>query len=206
MITLTRKERDKQLRKSDILKAAERIFALKGFHAATMQDIAKEAQYATGTVYLYFRDKDALYFSLVEEKIQGLFDSVKLDTGQVLDAEDKVRLCLDRNLDFFEKNQDFFRIFLSERSKIQAEKESKFYKSSVLLQYKEFFVHLIKACQQQKIIRSDYDPGQIAEIFTSILMSVVIDWFKKGPKNTVRLTQLSGFILEVFLRGVGKNK
>jgi len=204
MITLTRKERDKQLRKTDIVKAAERIFALKGFHAATMQDIAKEAQYATGTVYLYFRDKDTLYFSLVEEKLQDLLESIKIETAKVLDAEDKIKICLDHNLDFFEKNQDFFRIFLSERTKIQVQKENKLYKSSVLLQYKEFIVSLVKVGQQQKIIRNDYEAGQIAEIFSAIFMSMIIDWFMKVPKNNERLAGLSGLVLDVFLRGVGR--
>ncbi len=59
---LGRKERYRFLRKTDIIRAAEHVFALKGFHKATIQDIARQAQYATGTVYLYFEDKNSLYF------------------------------------------------------------------------------------------------------------------------------------------------
>jgi len=72
MAVLSRKERDRQLRRSDILKAAEHIFALKGYHKATIRNIAKEAQYAIGTVYLHFKDKDALYFALLDEKMKSL--------------------------------------------------------------------------------------------------------------------------------------
>jgi len=57
MSALSRKERDRRLRQEDILKTAEHIFAIKGYHEASIQDIAKEAQYAVGTVYLYFKTK-----------------------------------------------------------------------------------------------------------------------------------------------------
>lgn len=63
MAAFNRKERDLLLRKTDILKAAERVFALKGYDKATIQDIAKEAEYAPGTLYLYFKDKWSLFLT-----------------------------------------------------------------------------------------------------------------------------------------------
>lgn len=52
-----RRERERRQRRSDILRAAESVFAAQGFHAASVEQIASEADYATGTVYLYFHDK-----------------------------------------------------------------------------------------------------------------------------------------------------
>ncbi|MDD3275094.1 MAG: helix-turn-helix domain containing protein, partial [Candidatus Omnitrophica bacterium] len=77
MIALSRKERDRKLRRADILKAAEHLFALKGYHKATIRDIAKEAQYATGTVYLHFKDKGDLYLALLEGRIKDLLGLFK---------------------------------------------------------------------------------------------------------------------------------
>ena len=206
MIVLTRKERDKQLRRSDILTAAERIFAQKGFHEATIQDIAREAQYATGTVYLYFKDKDSLYFSLVEEKMKNLLSIIEEQSGKASDAEDKIRIMLNEELDFFEKNKDFFRIFLTERAKPRAVKDNKFSRSPVILQYKGFVLGLMKLGQEQKIIRSDYSPGRIAEIYMAVLMSVVFDWFREGDKDAVHLKDLAGFIIDIFFNGAGKKR
>mgnify|MGYP000970468407 FL=1 len=89
MAILSRKERDRQLRRSDIFKAAEHVFALKGYHKATIRDIAKEAQYGTGTVYLHFKNKDTLYFALLEEKLKCLLALIKEKVGQVKDAKKK---------------------------------------------------------------------------------------------------------------------
>lgn len=203
---LSRKERDKQLRKSDIMRAAERVFALKGYHNAGMQDIAREAQYATGTVYLYFKDKQMLYFSLLEEKMGNLTATLKENTSHVADAEDKLRIFVQDGLSFFDRNQDFFRIFFSERSKGQILKDGKIAKSSVMLKHKELVVDIIKTGQTQKVIRSDFDPKQIADILGSIFMTVIFDWLRDGPKDDKKLKDMSGFILDIFLSGAGKKR
>ena len=199
-----RKERDRQIRKSDILKAAEHIFALKGYHQATMQDIAKYAQYATGTVYLYFKDKDELYFSLFEEKMKYLLFALKEKTGHIENARKKLDAFIQIQLGFFEKNQDFFRIFVSERSTPHSVKNSRHSKSPVAREFREFLNQIIKVAQEQNVIRDDYQAKEIAEIFFTIFTSVIFGWLKEDPAKTKDLKKLSDFILDMFLSGAGK--
>ena len=59
-------------RRSQLLEAAARVFAEKGFHQATVDEIAVEAQAAKGTVYNYFESKDGLFLALVEAKLEEL--------------------------------------------------------------------------------------------------------------------------------------
>jgi len=202
-VALTRKERDKQLRKTDIMAAAERVFALKGYHEATMQDIAHEAQYATGTVYLYFKDKEVLYLSLLEEKISHLTAILKEKSAQIVDAEDKLRIFVRESLNSFEKNQDFFKIFFSERSKGQIIKEGRIVKSPVMQQHKLLVEELISTGQKQKVIRNDFSARQIADIFGAIFMTVVFDWVKDGTKNK-KLNDTADFIIDIFFKGVAQ--
>lgn len=65
MTTVERKKRDKERRHADIIDAAERLFFTKGYESITMEDIAKEAELAKGTLYLYFDNKDSLYASVL---------------------------------------------------------------------------------------------------------------------------------------------
>lgn len=204
--SLNRKQRDRLLRQADILRAAEHVFALKGYYEATMQDIAKEAQYATGTVYLYFKDKDALYLCLVEQKYNGLLTILKEETSKVKTAQEKIRVFVAETISFFQRNQNFFRIFISERNKSQTIKMGKLHKLPVIGQHKEFVAQLIKFGQQDKIIRDDFTAKQIADILISILMSVVFNWLKDESKNLKDLSSMSGFILDMFLNGAGINQ
>jgi TetR/AcrR family transcriptional regulator, fatty acid metabolism regulator protein len=74
-----------------ILDAAERVFAQRGFFAARVQEIAREAGVADGTIYLYFKNKDDLLISLFESRMerfnQLLADAIPKDarpTDQLL--------------------------------------------------------------------------------------------------------------------------
>ncbi|MFA5092913.1 MAG: TetR/AcrR family transcriptional regulator [Candidatus Omnitrophota bacterium] len=199
--SLSRRQRDRLLRQADILKAAEHVFALKGYYEATMQDIAKEAQYATGTVYLYFKDKDALYLSLVESKYKDLLSILKEETSKTQSVRVKLEILIREKLSFFERNRDFFRIFISERNK----SVGRFHKLAVVSQHREFIAQLIGLAQEEHILRKEYPCEKIAEIFISILMSVVFNWLKDENKREKDLTRMSGFVLNMFINGAGKN-
>lgn len=196
MTVSSRKERDRQLRRSDILKAAEHLFALKGYHEATIRDIAKEAQYATGTVYLHFKDKDALYFALFEEKMKSLQFTLKEKIGQVKDVRKKLEIFVQEGLVFFEKNQDFFRIFISEGNELLSER--RILKSRTGLQMQEYTTRLLKEAQEQGVVSRDFDAEQIAEVFTSIIKTIIQRWLEEKNDN---LIDLSGVILRLFLNG-----
>jgi AcrR family transcriptional regulator len=205
-LSLSRRERDKLLRRRDILRAAEHVSALKGYYEATIQDIAREAQYATGTVYLYFKDKESLYFSLVERKYSDLLAILKERTSVARAAREKLEIFIHENLGFFERNQDFFRIFVSEGNKSQALKVGRLHKLSVIKQHREFVTELVKLGQEERLIRSDFSAKQIGDVLIPIFMSVVFNWLKEESKGSKNLSRMSGFILDMFLNGAGKNK
>lgn len=60
-----RKEKEKQIRRNDIIDAAEKVIFSKGYDIATMDDIAKEAEFSKRTVYIYFNSKEQLYFEIM---------------------------------------------------------------------------------------------------------------------------------------------
>jgi AcrR family transcriptional regulator len=65
-------DEDKESRRSDILAAAKKVFARKGYHATTIADIAKAAKLSYGSIYWYFESKDALFHALMESEGQAL--------------------------------------------------------------------------------------------------------------------------------------
>ncbi len=61
----SRKERERLRHRQEILAAALQLFAAKGFHNVSMQEIAAAAEFATGTLYNFFPSKEDLFFELL---------------------------------------------------------------------------------------------------------------------------------------------
>lgn len=86
-----RKEREKERRRQQILVAAKRVFAGKGFGRATMEDIANEAELSPGTLYLYFKSKDELSASLSIRMLEYFIIRIEhLANDTQFDAKSKI--------------------------------------------------------------------------------------------------------------------
>lgn len=102
-------------RRDQILEAAATVFAEKGFHAATIKDIARAAEIADGTIYIYFKNKTALLLGIFERMKDVAMQNA---VPQALDAPDFatfLRMLLQQPLAAFEQDQfALFRIVVSE--------------------------------------------------------------------------------------------
>jgi len=72
---LTRREKQERTR-ADLIDAAARVFARRGFHAATIEEIAEEAGYTHGAVYGNFSGKDELFLAVFEQRVAGRVSDV----------------------------------------------------------------------------------------------------------------------------------
>lgn len=71
----TRQKKD--AKRTAMMQAAVRVFAEKGYHAATVRDIVAAADVAIGTFYFYFPDKETLFVHLFEETSDFLLQSIQ---------------------------------------------------------------------------------------------------------------------------------
>ncbi len=71
----TRKKKD--AKRTAMMQAAVRVFAKKGYHAATVRDVVKAAGVAIGTFYFYFPDKETLFLYLYEETSDFLIQTIQ---------------------------------------------------------------------------------------------------------------------------------
>lgn len=71
----TRQKKD--AKRTAMMQASVRVFAEKGYHAATIRDIVQEADVAVGTFYFYFPDKETLFVHLYEETAHFLLQAIQ---------------------------------------------------------------------------------------------------------------------------------
>ena len=67
--TLPRREREKLRQRDELLAAALELFSEKGYHNVSMHEIAQRAEFAVGTVYKFFKNKEDLYKALITGKV-----------------------------------------------------------------------------------------------------------------------------------------
>jgi AcrR family transcriptional regulator len=85
-----RKEREREARRSAILDAAEFVFKSKGFANATMDEIAKKAELAKGTIYLYYKSKEELQIGLVMRGLDLMSEEFRIAAERVDTAFEKL--------------------------------------------------------------------------------------------------------------------
>jgi AcrR family transcriptional regulator len=85
-----RKEREKEQRRNDILGAAEKLFFARGYDNVTMDDIAKAVELNKATIYLYFKDKESLYFTIVLRGITILHAWVRESESKAESGSEKL--------------------------------------------------------------------------------------------------------------------
>lgn len=92
----------------EILEAAARAFSRNGYSATSVDEISREAEVATSTLYRYFSGKEAIYNGLVEQmarQVTGVFDEPMMPS---LSYEQRVELLVRRQLMLIENQRDFY--------------------------------------------------------------------------------------------------
>ena len=110
----SRKERELQRSRRDILEAAARSFARKGFHATTMEHIASESGYAASSLYTYFKGKDEIYHSLLAAIADDFAEIFNEPLLSHLDFRVRFEWILRRQFSLVEERREFLVMFASQ--------------------------------------------------------------------------------------------
>ncbi len=111
----TKQEHLAETRRTQILDAAVRVFASKGFHPTTIKDIAREAGLADGTIYLYFANKPALLLGVMDRLTTAALQSVDTASFAAMDLPQFIRAYIQHPLTVFaSSNAELFQVVVSE--------------------------------------------------------------------------------------------
>lgn len=103
-----------EFRCSEILDAARKVFAEKGFSETTMDQVAERAGIAKGTLYLYFRSKRDIYMAALAQGIRSLNEDSRSKVEAATGVREKLRAFIATRMEYFEQHRDFFLIYHAE--------------------------------------------------------------------------------------------
>jgi len=198
---ISRKRREFLTRRADIVSAAEKVFAARGFYGSTMDEIAKRAEFGTGSLYKYFQGKKDLYFSLIDEKVEEITRLVRAELERDLPPVERIASVLNLQLAFIERNRDFFKIYISERNRFEWTMKDELGKG-----VHEKFMAYIDSLEE--VVRQGIKGGQLKEMdprdmahgFVGIVNSFVFEWIL-SPR-AYSLVSKGPTIMNIFFEGV----
>ena len=205
-----RKEREKKMRRQQIMDAAKKVFASKGFGGATVENITDEAELSPATLYLYFKNKDELFASLNLRMLEDLIAKVE-------DVRDQKKLSPEKKIDALEKA--LYEVYLTDPLNVvnvlrfQSKERLRNLSPELASQIKSYTQKYMKAIAEifKDGVREgtflDRHPAAFADIVWSLFAGLVLlEDTKKGlnrGKDVLRPTL--ELALEIIARGVKKN-
>lgn len=106
----------------DIIEAATRIFSERGYHAASMSDIADAVGIRKASLYHHVRKKEDLLFAIHEALIDELIAETMAVSSSSASPAEKIRELLHVTMRFIARNRDGVAVFLSERHAVTGER------------------------------------------------------------------------------------
>jgi len=199
-----RKEREFQLRRSDILEEAEKIFAARGYHNTTMAEIARASGFSIGTLYQFFDGKENLYGTMVSEKLDRMYAGIREAVAGKETVGEKLEALVGSHFDFVEKNVDYWKVLIRAES-ITLSGETTSLKEKILshyLRHIHFVEKIIKEGIRIQFFKS-IDSFSLACSLNGIMSSFKFIFIMKPKPGS--LTGRASDVLDIYLKGVKKN-
>lgn len=194
MITIQTNLPETELNKSSkILWSAERVFAEKGYHQATITDIARLANVAEGTVYEYFKNKEDLLFSIPEHRFKNHVNRLN-EVFEIRTPLRKLRRLIRYHFLLYMTQRDFLKVFL-----LHVQLNRGFYGSPVyetFRKYTEVIQLVIEEGKKDGSIRLDVNPRVFRNLFLGAFSHMALRWLilDKGAK-TDKMEEIDELVL-----------
>jgi TetR/AcrR family transcriptional regulator, cholesterol catabolism regulator len=141
-------------RLEEVLRSAANIFFAKGFHATSIEDVARDVGMLKGSLYYYIKSKDDLLFQLL---LAGIEDGDAFIAGQIDpqgDPLEQLERAIRAQIDYIIEHKVPFGLFLHEFDSLSGKRQHKLI--SVMSRYNNRFVDLVKRGQEQgKLIEGE---------------------------------------------------
>jgi TetR/AcrR family transcriptional regulator len=199
---LPRREREKLRQRQEMLAAAFDLFSQKGYHNVSMHEIAGKAEFAIGTLYKFFENKEDLYKALVLEQCDKFEDAVARAIEKPGDEVEKLRNYVRTKGERFRGNLPFVRLFLAEsrgasfniKAGLDEELRKRYYA------FLERLALIFDSGIKNKRFKNITDPYHLAVALDSVVDAFLLLWLDAPERHPFPDDQDT--ILDIFFRGL----
>ncbi len=193
-------------RRKQILDAASKVFAAKGFERATIADVAKEAGIAEGSIYNYFKNKADLLISIprqiIQPNVEAVMGMMHVAAESPMPPEQLLPIVARNMVNVFQQNGHVFRILFSALPTMTPSVRAD-YLNRVIFYIWDILEAYLRELVEKGILRQDLDPRILTRVFVGMFIPFALLNFVLSPKDLPETDydQVISEAVTVFLRG-----
>jgi TetR/AcrR family transcriptional regulator, cholesterol catabolism regulator len=181
---------DRELKKRELLNAAAKLFAEKGFEATTIRNISNLLGRNQAMVYYYFTDKQALLFDAMSSGLQKLLAQILKIEKMDLPPDKKLELIIRQHISHLSSDRSAQSIAGSELRHLSPQNRTKFIAKRD--KYEMIFRKVIQDGMDQGIFRKM--DAKITAIFILVILNNTTRWYKSNGNYS--LEEIGDFIID----------
>lgn len=197
-LTTTRRKASQRRRAPQIIEAAAHVFAERGFHGATTQDIADVLGIKQASLYYYFSSKEAALELVCLKGVEGFFDAAKAIAARPESATKRLTLLIKSHLSPLVDRPDFVRVFLNERQHLPRESRRRIGRWSRGLE--RIFEDVIAEGVKKGEFRADLN-ARLATLAILGMCNAASNWHRKESTD---ITRAAAEFAQLVISGMGK--
>ena len=185
-------------KRESILRAATRVFARNGYFNSKVADIAREADVADGTVYLYFKSKEEILHSIFDQNMAEAIAAGRILIEKLKDPGEKLRRIATLHLERLGADRDLAVVF-----QVELRGSTKFMREFSAAGFAEYLGLLRKTFeegQRSGVFRKDLSAKLVSKILFGALDEMATNWIIS--KRKYKLEPMAEVVMDVFLNGV----
>ena len=164
-----------------IIKGAIQVFSQKGFFNSKVSDVAKEAQVADGTIYLYFKNKDDVLLSVFEHSMDHYILQMRAELDKIETSSEKLKKFIFIHLKSVQENPELSQVLQVElRSSTKFMKE---YKPHKFFEYLGILEDIIKQGQANEVFKSDISSEILKRAVFGAIDEISLEWILMNRKR-----------------------
>jgi TetR/AcrR family fatty acid metabolism transcriptional regulator len=185
-----------------IIDAAVIVIAENGYYQAQVSKIAKQAGVADGTIYLYFKNKEAILISLFQEKMGYFVEKIEEKIAGFESAAEKLLVMIETHFSMI--SEDHHLGIVTQLEIRQSNKELRMKINDVLKGYLKVIERILMEGKENGEFASDLDIRLARQMIFGTLDETITTWVMNDQKYD--LTKLAPTIYKLLLRGCAKNE
>lgn len=202
MEPLSRKERERLLRKQEIMKVSAGLFAEKGFASTTLEEIAARAEYGTGTIYNYFQNKDEIIKSIIESVFESNMALIEMADKKASDLLEFFEIFIHGIFNYFRENKE--EIILIARYFITTPYDANSTIEVLHQKIDDKILRRITDGVKKKEIRNT-DPEKLLYFTHSFIYPYITLLIRHNRFSTDTMDEHVKFLIDIFFNGIKKN-